>query len=472
MRIRTTFLSMLAAVGAMAQQAWTLDQCMKRAEEENLTVRNAALDVDLADKAHDQAYWSFLPNLNGAATHGYNWGKTIDQYTNTFATDRVRTNNLYLSSDVTLFQSGRKHQELKQSALNEEAARKGLEAARNDIRTEVVRGYLNVLGLRERLRAAEGQMGATRDQLARTQALVDAGRVARAEMLDIDAQLAQEEYTAADLRNQLDQARLALAQLLQLTPQEAPGFDIVAPPIGELAIAEPTASEDDVLRNVIATNPAYAQADLSAQSAERAVAIARTNAYPSLSFNASMGSGYSGRNLEAVGDPVPQESILIGATADGTPVYAPSFSQNTQVKSFSDQLDDNLNESIGFTLSVPIFNNMRNRYAVDQARIQHEKAKNSVELQKNTLQRNVQNALTAQRGAYRQYESARRSLTASEEALRYAEERYAQQVITAIELNTAKARTQRATADLINAKYTYLMAAKSLDILQGLPVVL
>lgn len=472
MRIRTTLLAACIALGAAAQQAWTLDQCMERAERENLTVRNAALDVELADQAHDQAYWSFLPNLNGAATHGYNWGKTIDQYTNTFATDRVRTNNLYLSSDVTLFQSGRKHQELKRTDLDEQAARKGLEAARNDIRTEVVRNYLNVLGLRERLHAAETQMGATRDQLSRTQVLVDAGRVARADMLDIDAQLAQEEYTAADLRNQLDQAKLALAQLLQLTPAEATAFDIVAPPIGELAIAEPTASEEEVLRNVLATNPAYAQADLSAQSAERSVAVARTNAYPSLSFNASLGSGYSGRNLETVGDPVPQESILIGATEDGTPVYAPSFAQNTQVKSFSDQLDDNLNESIGFTLSIPIFNNMRNRYAVDQARIQHEKAKNNVELQRNTLQRNVQSAITAQRGAYRQYESARRSLTASEEALRYAEERFAQNAITGIELNTAKARAQQATADLINAKYTYLMAAKSLDILQGFPVTL
>ena len=86
-----------------AQATITLEQCLARAEERNLALRDAALDADLAGQAHEQAYWSFLPNLNGAVTHGYNWGKTIDQYTNTFATDRVRTNNLYLSSDVTLF---------------------------------------------------------------------------------------------------------------------------------------------------------------------------------------------------------------------------------------------------------------------------------------------------------------------------------------------------------------------------------
>lgn len=443
---------------------------MQRAQERNLDLRNAALDADLADKAHEQAYWSFLPNLNGAATHGYNWGKTIDQYTNTFATDRVRTNNLYLSSDVTLFQSGRKHQVLKRSALDEAAADKALDAVRNDIATAVVRAYLDLSGLREQVRAAEEQAAATREQSTVTQELLDAGRVARADLLDIQAQLAQEEYTAADLGIQAEKAKLTLAQLMQLTPEEMNGFQVVAPTISALVLAEPTTTEAEVLAKVIASNPAYAQVDLRAQSAERSIAIARSAALPVLSFNASLGTGYSGRNFEAVGNPVPDGSILIGATADEVPVYAPNFSQDTRVKSFARQLDDNLNESIGFTLSVPIFNNMQNRYATDQARIQHEKAKNDLLKQKNALQVDVQNALTAQRGAYRQYISAKLAVDASEEALRMANERFAQQVITATDLNVAKARLQQSTAQLINAKYTYLMAQKSLDILQGIPV--
>jgi outer membrane protein len=472
MRVAFTLLVLPMAFSVMAQQPWTLEQCMKRAEERNLDLRNAALDADLASKAHEQAYWSFLPNLNGAATHGYNWGKTIDQYTNTFATDRVRTNNLYLSSDVTLFQGGRKHQELKQAKLNEQAAQKGLEAVRNDIATAVVRAYLDLLGLREQQRSAEDQAAATRDQSAVTQALLDAGRVARADLLDIQSQLAQEEYTVVDLQIQAEKAKLTLAQLMQLTGPEMAGFDIEAPAIGELAVAEPTATEEEVLRKVIAVDPGYAQVDLNARSTEHAIAIARSSALPSVSFNASLGTGYSGRNFETVGEPVPDGSILIGATEDNVPVYAPSFSQNTRVKSFSQQLNDNLNESVGFTLSVPIFNNMGNRYAADQARIQHEKAKNAVEAERNILEVDVQNALTAQRGAYKQYASAKLAVDASTEALRLANERYAQQAITVTDLNVAKARLQQATSQLINAKYTYLMAEKSLDILQGLPVTL
>lgn len=467
----TFLLGSLLCPALMAQQKWTLQQCVQRAEEKNLIVRNAQLNAELADRVHDQAFWSFLPNLNAGGTHGYNWGKTIDRYTNTFANDRVRTNNFWVGSEVSLYEGGRKRNTLKQTELDEEAARKGLEASRNDVRTEVVRGYLNVLGLRERIRTAETQVANSRDQITRSQALVDAGRIARAELLDINAQLANEEYTLTDLRNQEEQAMLTLGQQLRLEPSEMNAFDIEAPALGTLTIIEPTASEEDVLRNVLATNPAFAQADLSAQSAERGVSVARAGALPSLSFNASVGTGYSGRNVELVGDPVITEQ-LSGYTAGGEAVYSPSFDYATRTRPFGNQLDDNLNESVTLTLNVPIFNNKRNSLATDQARIRHEQAKNALEDRKLTLQRDVQNALIAQRNAFRKYESARHSVEASDESLRYAQERYAANAITAIELNTATLRAQQAQADMINAKYSYLMAQKSLDILQGLPLTL
>lgn len=471
MRSSIILLAMLLFAEASAQQPLTLEQCVERAEDKNLTVRDAQLSAELADRSHDQAFWSFLPNLNAGGTHGYNYGRVIDRFTNTFATDRVRTNNFWLNSDLTIYQGGRLRNTYKQTQLDEQAAIKGLEASRNDVRVEVVRGFLNVLGLRERITAAEAQAANSREQITRVQALVEAGRSARGELLDINAQLASEEYTVTDLQNQHDQALLQLGQALRLEPAEMNGFDIATPQIGNLILAQPVAKEDDVLGNVLATNPAYAQSDLNAQSAEKGVTIARSGMLPSLGFNASVGTGYSGRNLETVGEPIISEQP-IGATQNGEVVYAPSYDFATQTRPFGKQLDDNLNESISFTLSVPIFNNKQNSLAADRARIQHEQAKNRQESQRLSLQRDVQNALVAQRNAYRQYESARKSVEASEGSLGFAQERFTQNVITAIELNTAKVRVQQATADLINAKYSYLMAQKSLDILQGLPLTL
>ena len=104
---------------ASAQQKWTLQQCLQRAEEKNLNVRNAALDAELADQAKRQSVYNLLPNLNAYGTHGYNWGKAIDRFTNTFATDRVRTNNFWLGGDLSLYEGGRKRNTLKRTDLDE-----------------------------------------------------------------------------------------------------------------------------------------------------------------------------------------------------------------------------------------------------------------------------------------------------------------------------------------------------------------
>lgn len=455
-----------------AQQAWTLEQCVKRAEERNLAVVNAALDSELAGRDRDRAKWDLLPDLNGVATHGYNYGRVIDRFTNTFATDQVRTNNFYLSSNLSLFEGFRKQHTIKQAATNAEAAELGYEAAKNDARLAVVQAFLDVLGLRERITAAQQQLATTQEQIGLTSAMVEAGRTARAELLSMQAQQAQEEYTITDLRNQHDQRLFALGRALQLEATELRTFDIVAPVLSDDAVAAPSLSTDAVLENVLRSNPAYRQAELQERSAEQSVAIARAGVVPSLTVNGSLGTGYSGRNFRQVGDVIMGSPTLIGATQSGEGVYAPTFDYNTELVPFTEQLDQNFNQSVGFTLSLPIFNNMRNRYMISQARVQYEQARNRVTGTRNELQGNVLDALVMQRSAYGQYQAATKAVDAGSLALEYAQERFNQGAITSIELSTAKANLNRSTADLINAKYQYVMATKYLDVLQGLPVTL
>ncbi|MBL7952601.1 MAG: TolC family protein [Flavobacteriales bacterium] len=472
MRIVLASVLVIATQFAFAQEKWTLQQCIARADERNLAVLNAALDAQLAQQNQDRTYWDLLPDLNGVATHGYNYGRVIDRFTNTFATDRVRTNNFYLSSQVDLFRGFSKQHSIKQAAFDAEAAMRGMDAARNDVRVAVVSSFLNVLGLRERIAATEAQAANTREQIARTQVLVDAGRVARAELLTLEAQLAQEEFNITDVRNQHDQEMLTLGRTMQLDAQEMQTFDINGPAISDLDVIAPTANVDQVLENVVRTHPAYAQAELQVKSAEKTVAIAQAGRMPSLSLNGSLGTGYSGRDIRTVGGPVIGDPILIGATEGGEAVYAPNINYNTELTPFNDQLDQNLNESIGFTLNIPIFNNMRNRYSVQQARVQYEKTKNGLGSLRNDLQKNVLDALVQQRSAHRQFLAASKAVDSGTLALEYAQERYDQGVITSIELNTAKTSLNTSTANLINAKYQYLMASKYLDILQGIPVTL
>ena len=453
-----------------AQTGWTLEQCMTRAEERNLSLVTAGYERDLVFQDERAAKWGFLPNLNGAATYGYNWGQTIDRYTNTFATDRVRTNNFFLSSNWNLFSGFSQQNQYRKAKLDNLSAEEGIAAARVNVLTSVVQRFMEMLGAEEQIKASRITTERTREQIVLTEAMVEAGRTARVELLDLRAQLAREEYDLVSAENIYQQSRLQMAQLLQLTPVETNTFSIVPPSLSSLEPTEPTATVEQIMQRVRETHPAYKQAQLKVESAERSVEIARAGGIPSLNFNANIATGYSGRNVQPVGDPIYGDPNLAGFTENGELVYTPNIRYETETRAFGDQLQDNLNYSTAWNLSIPLFNNMRNRTNFQQARIRYEQSRVQQTQQEQQLQLTVQQALADQRAAYRQFLAARNSHDASEEALRYAAERFDQGSINALELSTAKANLNRATTDMIRARYNYLVAAGSLDILQGLPL--
>jgi outer membrane protein len=470
--MRTILLSILALSVPLlhAQQVLTLEQCIQRAEEKNLAVINAMLDEEFARVSQSQAKWDVAPDLNAFASHTYNFGRVVDRFTNTFANDRVRSNNFFLSTNMGLYEGGRKMNRIRQADLDIQTAEQAREAMLNDVRLEVTQAFLDVLGLRERIKANEAQVKNTEEQLEFTEALVEAGRLPQAELFTLRAQLAQEELQLTDVTNQHDQRLLALGRTMQMQLNELLRFDIKAPNITGLRIVEPTAGAEEVLEAVLKSNPSYAEAELFMRSTERGIDIARSGHLPSLSLGASIGTGYSGLNRRVVGEPIVGSPEAIGFTSSGETVFVPNIGFNTELTPFGSQLDQNLNETVGLQLSIPIFNNMRNRTNVSQARIRHEQARNRMTAVRDDLQRNVVDALVMQRNAHRQYLAAERAVDAGTLALEYAQERFNAGAITSIELTAAKTQLNRNTAELINAKYQYLMASKYLDILQGVPV--
>lgn len=472
MRTLLILVSFLPFFTALAQQTLTLPQCLERAEEKNLMAINAMLDEELARVAQDQAKWDLAPDLNAFASHSYNFGRVVDRFTNTFATDRVRSNNFFLSANMSLYEGGRKMNRIRQADLDVASAEEAREAMLNNVRLEVTQAFLDVLGLRERITAAEAQVANVQEQVRFTDALVEAGRLPQAELLTLNSQVAQEEYNLADLQNRHDQRMLSLGRALQMEFAELSSFDIKGPTITGLRVVEPTADAEDVLEQVLKNNPAYRQVELSMSSSERGIAIARSGHLPSLTLGVSAGTGYSGLNQRVVGGPIIGAPTAIGYTTGGEVVYAPNIGFNTELTPFSKQLDQNLNETIGLQLNVPIFNNMRNRNNVSQARIRYEQARSRVTTVRNDLEREVLDALVMQRNSYRQFLAAERAVEAGTLALEYAEERFRAGSITSIELSTSQTQLSRNTAELINAKYQYVMASKYLDILQGIPVAL
>ena len=141
-----------------------------------------------------------------------------------------------------------------------------------------------------------------------------------------------------------------------------------------------------------------------------------------------------------------------------------------RTKSFSDQLSDNQNKSLGLSLYIPIFNGLRSRANVNRAKIAIENANYDLQLAKNNLKKIIQQAAADANAALKKYQSAEKKVEAQSESYHYAEQKYAVGLLTAVEYNQNKDDLLKAKSELVQAKYDFVFKSKILDFYMDKPL--
>lgn len=461
--------SVLSIRGGFAQSYadFTLEQCIDQAWSNNLQLQQQKLSVDLAEQNLLQSQASRFPNLNASASHSYNFGRTVDPFTNDFATETVQSNNFSLSSGLNLFSGFQVHNTVKQNRTDLEAGKLDLEASYNDVALLVASAYLQILFNLELLENAVNQAEITRLQVERTTKLVDAGTLPRGSLFTIQAQLATEELQVVNAENQLDLAYLNLKQLLFL-PEDAE-FSIAVPEL-EMNVDEDTSNSPMQVYNVaVQEQPQIRSAELRIYSAEKGLAVAKGSISPSLSMRGSIGTGYSGASLE-ITDVIMADPEVIGLTASGEQVFGPTFEYQSRIKPFNDQLSDNLNRSLGFFLSIPVFNNFQVKTNISRSRINLENAKLQNQIVREQLFQTIQQAHADATAALKRYTATEKNVMALQESFRYTEQRFNVGMVNSLEYNDAKNRLSTAESELLQSKYEFIFRAKILDFYMGEPL--
>lgn len=444
---------------------WSLEDCIQYAWTNNLQVKQQQLSAQLAKYQYDQSIAALVPSVNGAATHVYNYGQTLDLYTNEFASNRVQSNNFAVSSDVVLFSGLRLLNTMKQKKLDFLTGKYDVEQMKNDIALSIATLYLQVLYNQEVLEAARAQLVITNQQVERTQKLVEAGTVARGTLLTLEAQQASEELNVVNARNQLEISRLTLTQMLDLeSPQ---GFEIVKPALSTPDASALLSAPGEIYQKALGTQPGIKSAELKLQSARKGLSIAYGGYSPSLSLRGSWGTGYSGASKEITGI-TPTDPSPIGYTGTSLEtVYAPGYSYTYQTKAFGDQIRENENKSFGIYLSVPIFNNWQVQTGIKSAKVQRNMAELNLQNTQNTLNKTIQQAYADALAAVNRYRAAEKSAAAYQEAFHYTQQKYDVGMVNSIDYNDAKTKLAKAQSDLLQAKYDYVFRIKVLDFYQG-----
>ncbi|MFC2100204.1 TolC family protein [Bacteroidota bacterium] len=457
-------------INLQAQENWSLERCINYAIDNNLVIKQQGLSVQLAEADLLQSKATILPDINGNASHAYNFGQTIDRFTNTFATERVQSNNFYLSSNIAVFNGFVLLNTIRQNKLNLLSSRYNLEKMQDDVSLQIATAYLNILYNIEVLEVAETTVAVTRQQVDRTEKMVKAGTLAKGNLLTIEAQKATEELQVVNAKNQLDLSYLTLTQMLDLPTTE--GFEIEKPDVAipdEITLLN---HPESIYSYAVSNLPEIKSAEISVESSMRGLAIARGYSSPSLILSGSYGTGYSEAAQQLKDFALTGDTNTIGVTLDGnnTLVGVPATKYNYERIPFKDQINDNLNKSIGLYMSVPIFNGLQTRTSINRAKIAVKNAEYNLQISKNELYKTIQQAHADAVAALNEYHAAGKSVEALEESFNYTEQKFNVGLVNTVEYNDAKSKLTASRSDLLRTKYNFIFRKTILDFYMGKPI--
>jgi outer membrane protein len=450
---------------AQSNSEWDLQKCIDQAQKHNISLKQSEITTQINKNNSVQSEAALLPTLNAFGQHNYNFGKTIDRYTNTFANSQVLSQNFYLSSNVVLWSGLAQFNNIKATRYQYLASTENYLQQKNDLALNVATSYINVIFSNEILQIAKASYKLSQEQLIRTEKLAEAGTVAKSAVYDIKAQLANDDVTVTNADNNYQIAMLTLKQLLNIDTLNS--FAIARPNVDVLNNELALTSVQNIYETALKNQHSIKSANYNLLATERTLNVARGKVSPTLSATGSIGTGTSELNKRIVSSSIVGVTP-VAATLDGaTVVYQPQYSFVTEKKPFADQFSENVNKSIGFTLNVPLFNGLQTFTGVKNAKLNVLNAKYGQDLVEQNLYKTIAQAYANSKAALNKYNANKASVEASEQSFMYAQQKLNVGAISTFDYNSAKTRLQNAQSNLVQAKYDYLFKLKVLDYYQG-----
>ncbi len=411
-------------------KVWSLEDCITYALENNITVKDAALNKSMAAIDYSKAKSSRLPNLFGSASQNFSNGNSIDPITSSYVTDQINSTNVGINSSMTLFQGNQINNQIKQNKLRLEQSVFQEEVEKNNIVLNLLETYLQTLYSKESIAIAENNLDASNKEVLRAKSRLDAGTIALNDYTEAQSQAATNKYNVITAKNDYQQYIIQLKQLLELSPLEAIEIETINE---NMDLINLELNKIDVYNNALGFLPEIKASSLNVIANEKELDIAKGGFLPTLSLTGSLGSGYT------------------------------SINNNT----FSDQFDVNFNQRIGLSLSIPIFNRNQTKAAVQTATINIEKA----QIEKQTIEKEVhrkvetayQNAVSAQE----QVLAAETSKVAAEQSYQLAQKKYELGDLSTTDLVISQNNYTNTQQNYLQSKYLNILYHQLLQFYQG-----
>jgi outer membrane protein len=434
-------ISLLFASYAFSQKKWGLKECVDHALNNNITIKQNELNLELSKKDVTDAKGNFLPNLSLGTGSSFNFGSGFDPVSQNRVNTSFFGGNLGLNSGISLFNGFRNLNIYKQAKLGVERSKLVLEDIQNDISLRVVNGYLTILFAKENLAVAKVQAEISKKQVTAAKERYKAGLIPRGDLLNAESTAANDQQNVVTQENTLTIALLNLAQLLQIP---ADGFDVENVDVGTPLAVLLYKNSDMVYQKALLTQPQIKNAELGVENSLFNIKVAQGSFLPTLSGSLFLSTNYAYDLKDG--------SVRFGSTLN---------------EDMLTQLGENLGYGFGVNLNVPIFNRNQTKNNVQRQKVNLEISKVNLENEKLSLQQEIEQAFVDTKAALKAYEAAKVSLEFQREAFKNAQERFDLGAMTIFDFDLVRNRLVNAESTLIRNKYDFVFKTKVLQFYYG-----
>lgn len=441
-RITTSFLILcLSATNLMAQQTWSLDDCVNYALEHNLFLKDFKYATESGEETFKQSKRSLLPNISGNTSYTINQGRTVDPNDNSIVNSDFFSNDYNLQASIDIFQGFQKMNIIKASKLAYKAIQEETLQEKYLLSFRVMRAYYDIKFFEGLLAISLEQEALSITNLDLVNKQIDLGLKAGADKYEAESLLLRDELNVTQTRNRLAAAKLRLIQEMNL--EGTSEISIREGLVEKFRETDPDdIKTDQIYEEAMGFLPIIKAQELRALQAQKEVSVARASLYPSLRLFGGYGTGYYETITDSLGVTIP----------------------------FRNQFRDNAAGFAGISLSIPILNSWSFRSRIKQQKIAFDRAQNNLDLQEQELFQTIQQLVQEYNSLVVEYDQSFQNMEAQNLAFTIAQKRYDKGMISALDLFTAKNLFAIAQNDNLQVRLRAEVNKSTLDFYRGLPV--
>ena len=423
-------------------QEWTLKNCIDYALTQNIQLKKSKIALESSQVDSKSARAKLFPSLSFGSTQQYintPEGNSLDNYVVTGSKGSSKnsyTGNYSLRSSMTLYNGGKLRNNIKSSKLQEQVQQYSVEEEIDNIETSITESFLQILYAQESVKINEETVALSKLQCERGKALLEAGSISQSDYAQLESQYSSDKYQLVLSQTTLESNIQTLKQLLEMDMTET--LSISTPILEAHDVLTPLPGKEEVYQSALNFIPSIQSGKLGIDIAKLEHKNAKAGYYPTLDLSASVGTGH-----------------ISGSDSN-----------------FGQQMKNKLNESIGLTLSIPIFSNRENKSAVEKAKLQISEAELEYLNAQKELQKTIEDIYLDATSSQAQYAAAIEQVKASKTSYNLAQEQFNLGMKNTVELLTEKNNFLSAQQEMLQAKYMAILNAQLLRFYQGKEITL